>query len=105
MALNHGPCVLGQVVGQVMQGASSRQFLADLRHRGINGVSTGTAMAAQRPITGIEVYDHLAVIAVFSGFERQFPAMCGEFFHGLILFDVRLGGQGSKVTVRLRLDV
>lgn len=41
----------------------------------VGRVPTGAATAGQRPVSGIEMDDHLAVILVFAHVEGELPAM------------------------------
>lgn len=38
--LDHGPCIFGEMVGQIVQSASGGELLANLRHGRIAGVAT-----------------------------------------------------------------
>lgn len=83
--LDHRPRVVGQVPGQVVQRSRGGQLLTYLGHGGVAGITTGPSVAGQRPIAGVEVHNHVAMVVVFTGLEPEFPSMWLMAVHWLIV--------------------
>ncbi len=95
--LDHGPGVVGEVLGQIVQGASSGKFLADLRSRRVARITPGTTMPRQRPIAGIEMDDHVTVIFILPRLERELPGMWLKCLHVTIVGQRVDSGEGANV--------
>ena len=82
MGLDHRPSIFGQMSGQVLQGSGSSQLLTDLGHRGVGGIAARPSVAGQRPITGVEVHHHVAVVLVLARLEPECPYVWLKALHG-----------------------
>jgi len=49
--LDRSPSILGEMVGEVLEGASGRQLFADLRDRRIDGMTSTVSDAREAPVT------------------------------------------------------
>ena len=98
MLLHHRPRVIDEVICQIVQCASSGEFLADLGRRRIGRVSPRAPLPRQRPVASIEMDDHLTVILILSCFEREFPGVRLECFHVSIVDRIIGSRVGENVT-------
>lgn len=99
MLLDHRPRVIDEVICQIVQCASSGEFLADLGRRRVGRVSPRTAKPRQRPVASIEMDDHLTVVLILSCFECELPGMRLECFHMSIVDRILEPRVGENVIV------
>ena len=83
--LDGDPRVVGEMVGQLVQGAGRGQLLADLGRRRVPRFAAGPTVARQGAIARVEVHDHLAMVLVLAGLERELPRMGCEVCHARII--------------------
>ena len=82
-------------MGEIVQGASGRQFLTDLGHRRIDGIPSGPTSTREAAIAGVEMGDHFAVVLRLDQLEPHVPvACCG--CHALIVVAAHPGRKGHR---------
>ena len=63
---------------EIVQRSGGGQFLTDLRDRRIGGVPTRPTDTRETAVAGVEVSDHLTMVAIFTQLETHFPVVsCG----------------------------